>query len=184
MAAQDAAVDIFAQGMWPQEDMRDPLGVWAGRHLITGTVGGGVIKVRFQPGADRAGAYLYTCYFATIAQLTAPEAGAMKARLLTNWPDADDDVGVQGAATLRIQTTVDSASFTSPFGGPRDLLVTASDRYILLFDPRPVAGAFTIVELEQDRSIDTNVYAFEAWGYYWDREVMSAPGGPRHPGAR
>jgi len=184
MAAQDLQVDVFSQGMWPQEDARDPLGVWGGRHIVTGSVGGGPIKVGFQPGADRAGAYLYTCYFATIAQVTVNESATMKCRLLTNWPDVDDDVGVQGAATLRIMGSADGVGFTAPFGGPATPMVFPADRFVLLFDPRPVAGAFTIVELEQDRSTEDNVYVFETWGYYWDRQVMSTPGGPRHPGAR
>jgi len=184
MAAQNVAVDIFSQGMWPQEDARDPLGVWGGRHVITGSAGGGPIKVQFQPGADKAGAYLYTCYFATIAQVTVNESATMKCRLLTNWPDVDDDVGVQGAATLRIMGTQGNVSFTAPFEGPITPMVFPADRFVLLFDPRPVAGGFTIVELEQDRSTDTNLYVFECWGYYWDRQVMSTPGGPRHPGSK
>jgi len=184
MAAQDVEVSVFSQGMWPQEDARDPLGVWGGRHIITGSAGGGPIKVQFQPGAELAGAYLYTAYFATIAQLTGAETASAKCRLLTNWPDVDDDLGIQGAGTLKITAMITPGTFTPPFGGPVDPLVTPQERFVLLFDPRPVAGAFTIVELEHSVSTDSSTYAFECWGYYWDRQVMQTPGGPRHPGSR
>ena len=183
MTAQDVGKDIFSMGMWPQQDARDPLGVWGGRHIITGTIGGGGIKVQFQPGADRAGAYLYCCHFAQIAQLTEGESATLKCRLLTNWPDADDVVGVQGASTLKFATSLGLVGHTAPFAGPDSFLVAPQDRFVLLFDPRPVAGAFTIVELEQNVSTDGNLYAFECWGYFWDREVMQTPGGPRFPGS-
>jgi len=181
--AISADVDIIATALWPQGDARDPLGVWAGRHLITGDATGGTLKVAFQPGAERAGAHIYTCYTAIIAQLTISESGTAKARLLTNWPDADDDAGVQGYGALKIAAMLGSSSLTAPFSAPAEPLVQPSDRYILLFDPRPVAGAFTIVELEHQPNTDTRVYAFEAWGYYWDRGVLNAPGGLRHPGS-
>lgn len=181
--AQSIPVDILTAQLWPQGDARDPLGVWGGRHIVTADVTEGPLKVSFQPGAERAGAYVYTCYMATIAQLTASEIQTFKCRLLTNWPDVDDDAGVQGAATLLIVSAGVSATFTAPFGGPQVPLVTAAQRLILLFDPRPVAGAFTIVELEATPAVDTQQYAFETWGYYWDRGVLNAPGGPRHPGS-
>ncbi len=175
---------IFSQGMWPQQDARDPLGVWGGRELVTADVTAGPIKVSFQPGADRAGAYLYTCYSAQIGGLTASEAAIGKIRLLTNWPDVGAPEGVQGYGSLKFFSIGGGSAFTAPFSGPVDVqVIEPAERYMLLFDPRPVAGAFTIVELELDRAVDTRVYSFECWGYYWDREVMQTPGGPRHPGA-
>jgi len=181
---QALTVDIFSQGMWPQEDIRDPLGVWGGRSIVLADATAGPLKVGFQPGADRAGAFLYTCYSAQISSLTINESAVGKCRLLTNWPDVDVGPGVQGFSTTKIVTIDGSAAFSAPFDGPFDSpMVEPADRYILLFDPRPVAGAFTIVELERDRAVDTRLYSFECWGYYWDRSVMSAPGGPRHPGS-
>jgi len=63
-------------------------------------------------------------------------------------------------------------------------MVQPQDRFILLFDPRPVAGAFDIVELEISVGVLDRNYAFECWGYYWDRQVLNTPGGPRHPGSQ
>ena len=182
MAAQDETVDLFAHALWPQGDARDPLGVWASRHVMTGSAGGGSIKVQVQPGAERAGAYIYTCYTAIVA-FTTQEGANIKLRLLTNWPNADDDAGIQGVATLRIVNTDEAVGFTAPEGGPGAAMMSAQDRFILLFDPRPAAGAFTIVETEISGSTDGFVYVFESWGYYWDRGVLNAPGGPRHPGS-
>jgi len=183
--AQSVLTTIFSQGMWPQQDARDPLGVWGGRQILTADVTAGPLKVEFQPGADRAGAFLYTCYSAQIAGLTANEAAVGKCRLLTNWPDVGAPIGVQGYGSLQIVNINGASTFTAPFSGPFELaFVQAQDRYILLFDPRPVAGAFTIVELELDRAVDTRLYSFECWGYYWDRQVMQTPGGPRHPGSQ
>lgn len=182
MAEQSETVDLFATALWPQGDARDPLGVWGGRHVLTGSAGGGSLKVGFQPGIERAGAHIYTCYSA-FCSLTQQEDGNIKLRLLTNWPNMDDDVGIQGTGTLRIVNTDQAAGFTPPEGGPSAAMLSSLDRFILLFDPRPAAGAFTIVELELSGSTDGRTYTFECWGYYWDRGVMNAPGGPRHPGS-
>jgi len=185
MAAQDLSIAIFAHGMWPQGDARDPLGVWGGRHIATATVGDGPIKVRFQAAATIAGAYVYTCYSANIAGLTVATLGIGKCRLLTNWPDVDDDIGVQGYGSVKMVQVDGSSGFTPPFTGALigGALVQPSDRFILLFDPRPVVGAFDLVELEISDLVDTNTMAFECWGYYWDRQVLNTPGGPRHPGS-
>jgi len=184
MAAQDIQSDIFAHGLWPQGDARDPLGVWGGRLIVTASAGGGPIKVRFSPGAGFAGAYLYTCYSAQISPLSAFVAAVGKCRLLTNWPDISDIAGVTGYGAVNIIQLDGSSGFTAPFSGPTgSAFVKANDRFLLLFDPRPVAGAFDIVELELNELADTTVAAFEAWGYYWDRSVLQTPGGLRHPGS-
>ncbi len=182
MAAQDVQVDIIPTGLWPQHDARDPLGIWGGREILTAT-GIEQMKVRFAAASTIAGAYVYTCYGATVAGLTATELANIKTRLLTNWPDIDVEAGVQGFATLTITPTAGSTTFTAPFAGPADPLIAPQWRYILLFDPRPVVGAFDIVELAIDRGVLDRQYAFECWGYYWDRGVLQAPGGPRHPGS-
>jgi len=185
LAAQNLQVELVSTGLWPQGDARDPLGIWGGRHIVTAT-GTESMKVRFTPAADRAGAYVYTCYSCTIAGISATsEAANGKCRLLTNWPDIDDDAGVQGFSTLQLLSISGVDAFTAPVDGPfaGQTFVKPSDRFILLFDPRPVAGAFDIVELERDRGVNTRQYAFEAWGYFWDRQVLNTPGGPRHPGA-
>ncbi len=149
---------------------------------MTGSAGGGSLKTRFQPGADRAGAYIYTCYFANVAW-NVQEDSNLKVRLLTNWPNADVAAGIQGAGTILIRNTDQAVGFSPPEGAAIDHMVGPGQRFILLFDPRPAAGAFTIVEMEISGSTDTFSYFFECWGYYWDRGVMNVPGGPRHPGS-
>lgn len=176
-------VNLKITGLWPQGDARDPLGVWGARHLVTGDATAGSIKVDVRAAAAIAGGYVYTCYSAIATRLDGNVDSAVKCRLLTNWPDIDDDAGVQGYGTLRIVPQLGDPQFTAPTSGPRDVLVAPNDRFILLFDPRPVVGAFDIVALEMGENIDAAAYSFEAWGYYWDRSVLNAPGGPRHPGS-
>lgn len=185
MAAQDIQVDLIATALWPQGDSRDPLGVWGGRFIATATVSDGPIKVRFAAPATIAGKYVYTCYAATIAGLTVQTVAIGKCRLLTNWPDIDPLAGVQAFSSIKMVQIDGSATFTAPLTGALTggALVQPSDRYLLLFDPRPVRGAFDIVELEISDLVNTNTVAFEAYGYFWDRGVLNAPGGPRHPGS-
>jgi len=184
MAAQDVQIDIVATALWPQGDARDPLGVWGGRAILTAT-GTEPMKVRFSPGESFAGAYVYTAYSALISGLNTFQLAALKCRLLTNWPDIDPlTVGVQGFGAINVSQNFGAATLTAPFDGPTQPMVQPQDRFILLFDPRPVAGAFDIVELEISVGVLDRNYAFECWGYYWDRQVLNTPGGPRHPGAQ
>jgi len=185
MAAQDVQVELVASALWPQGDVRDPLGVWGGREILTATVGGGELKVRFAAAAAIAGAYVYTCYSANISGLSADESAIGQCRLLTNWPDIDTpEAGVQGYGSNQTVSVDGGGGFTGPFTGQFDYsFIQPNDRFLLLFDPRPVAGAFDVVSLALDRTVDTRLYTFEAYGYYWDRSVLNAPGGPRHPGS-
>jgi len=169
--------------MWPQGDARDPLGIWGGRRIVTGDASGGGIQVRFAAAATIAGAFIFTCYNAQVSNVDATSIAAVRCRLLTNWPDVDAAVGVQGFATHLVRAQTGSSFFPAPLSGPDDPLVMPSDRFILLFDPRPVAGAFDIVSLAISENTNTVNFAFEAWGYYWDRQVLNTPGGPRHPGS-
>jgi len=177
-------VDLVATAMWPQGDVRDPLGVWGARLIQVGDATGGSIKANIQAPAIIAGAYIYTAYSAQISNLTQVALTLVKMRLLTNWPDVDPvNAGVQGYGSNIVLPLAGDAEFTAPISGPSAPLIQPADRYILLFDPRPVAGAFTIMELELGFNPDGVSVAFEAWGYYWDRSVMQAPGGLRHPGS-
>lgn len=182
--AQDLTADLVATALWPQGDIRDPLGVWGTRLPVTGDATGGGIKVASQAPAGIAGAYVYTVYSALIAILALDVNIEVKARLLTNWPDVDPlNPGVQGYGSAFTTTLAGATNFTAPNSVPERALIQPQDRYVLLFDPRPVAGAFSILELEINENTDTRLYTFEAWGYYWDRSVLNAPGGLRHPGA-
>jgi len=180
------AVELRTTALWQQGDIRDPLGVWGFRLGITGDASGGSIKMTGQAAASQRAAYIYTCYSLTYAQLTgATTATILKARLLTNWPDVDPGIGVQGFATLQVGTLREDANFTEPVQGMNavDTFLKPNDRFILLFDPRPIAAALDIVEMELSDNVNLATYSFEGYGYYWDRSVLNAPGGPRHPGS-
>lgn len=179
-----ANVDLVATALWPQGDARDPLGVWGARNIVTGDATGGSVKTTIQAPDTIAGAYVYTCYSAFASTVSAASASQVKLRLLTNWPDVDPlDPGVQGYGAIVVALQDFGLLFTAPMSGPPASMIGPADRFVLLFDPRPVAGAFAIVELELDENTLARVYAFEAYGYYWDRQVLNTPGGPRHPGA-
>lgn len=176
---------VLESQLWPQGDARDPLGIWSMRHGITGDATGGSIKVRYQVTSPRRAAYVYTCVGLTYAQLTGtPTVSLLKVRLLANWPDADVAAGVQGYGSVIIRSTTGSANFTAPVAGPSTPILEPQQRFILLFDPRPGVDAdLDIVELELATNVDGDTYAFEGYGYFWDRSVLQAPGGPRHPGS-
>lgn len=179
-------VDLHPAALWPQGDIRDPLGVWGARVTTTGDASGSSTKVGIQVPASLAGAYVYTCYSVTIAGLARPAGQVndrVKCRLLTNWPNIDPAAGVQGFSTLRLAEFSFDGLFTSPSLGILAPLLNPNDRYLLLFDPRQGAGAFTIVEMELGSNLLNDTTAWEAYGYFWDRSVLNAPGGPRHPGA-
>jgi len=178
-------VDLLPAQQWPQGDARDPLGVWAARLGVTGDATGGSIKVGVNVPAPLRGAHVYTCYSINFAQLTGViTARNVKVRLLTNLPDADTLAGIQGFATLRIVNTATLDSITEPIlgiGGAGAPALEPLDRFILL---RTDTGTpLTIVEIEFGENVNLSTYVFEAYGYYWDRLVMQAPGGLRHPGS-
>jgi len=182
--AISTTVDLVATALWPQGDARDPLGVWGARNIEVGDASGGSVKTTIQAPESIAGAFIYTCYSAFASTLTPESASQIKLRLLTNWPDVDPiNPGVQGYGSIVVSTQDFGTEFTAPKSGPPQSMIGAADRFVLLFDPRPVVGAFAILELELDENTLARQYAFEAWGYYWDRQVMNTPGGPRHPGA-
>jgi len=181
-------VPVIEHQLWVQGDIRDPLGIWVARLGVTGDASGGEIKVGIIVPAERRSAFIYTCYAVTPAQLTGavPSAQNVGCRLLTNWPDADLSTGVQGFATFRQAKIFGDATFTAPLAGgaQEGELIQPNDRFILLFDPRPDAvNNMTIVEMKWGENVDLATYSFEGYGYYWDRSVLNAPGGLRHPGS-
>lgn len=180
-----AAVDIKQTGLWPQGDERDPLGIWGARLVVVGDASGGGIKVQLNVPANISAHYVYTCYSVTMTAVAqAVVAGNQaKCRLLTQWPDIDATVGVTAFAYLKIVQLLANSSFTAPFSGPDQPLVDPHARFILLFDPRASVKGYTMVELEQAVNVLADQYAFEGYGYFWDRSVLQAPGGPRHPGS-
>lgn len=179
-----AEIDVLAAALWPQGDIRDPLGVWGFRLGVTGDVSGGTIKVTAAAPAGLAAAYVYTCYSLQAVQTSGTAtASDLKTRLLTNWPNIGTIPGVQGYATALRSQINGATDFTAPIVVPTLTIVKEIERFILLFDPRPSAGRLDIIELELAININLATYSFEGYGYFWDRSVLQAPGGPRHPGA-
>jgi len=108
----------------------------------------------------------------------------VKTRLLSNWPNVDPQDGVEAFATLSVRFMDGSANFTPPLTGPQSDLLAPNDRFVLLYDPRSgVAGVLSLVEFEVSSNVLNEIIGAEIWGYYWDRSVLQAPGGPRHPGS-
>lgn len=179
--------DAFVQpsALWPQGDIRDPLGVWGARVAITQNASGSGLKATVKVAAGLNAAYIYTCYSANIVQITGtanPVIG--KCRLLCNWPNISDSPGVQAYSTAQFITIDGSNAFSQPVEGPNNaFLIHPNDRFVLLFDPRPGVGELSIMELAINENTGTLQYSFEAYGYFWDRSVLNAPGGPRHPGS-
>lgn len=185
MAIVDQAI-VIATPQWPQGDIRDPLGVWGCRLGVTGDASGGSIKVQFQVPPGLAAAYVYTVYSINIAILTGVSPGQIngKARILTNWPNVDSLPGVQSYSSLIIFSVNTAANFTAPIGGiANQIIMSSSDRFMLCYDPRPSASELDIVEVEIGTNTDLATHSFEGYGYFWDRSVLQAPGGPRHPGS-
>ncbi len=184
--AISTSAQVIETALWPQGDIRDPLGVWGARLLITGDASGGSIKVVAQVAADKKAAYMYTVYNTNLAVLSqaTPTQVFGKFRILTNWPDIDPTVGVQGYGSTFISTIGVDPNFTAPVGGNiRDHWMGPNDRFLLLFDPRPIGIPLDLAELEFADNVLADTYAFEFYGYFWDRSVLNAPGGPRHPGS-
>lgn len=192
MAITVSAAPIESQS-FPQGDIRDPLGMWGFRTSVAGDATGNPITVTVRVPAAKRSAYVYTCYYAYAGQIVGTKAAVtLKLRLLTNWPNVDPQAGVQAFATLVFARLDGNDNFTAPVSGPltaaggnNSPLVGPNDRFILLYDPRQPAslGPLDILEYQLDLNTDATTWTFEAYGYYWDRSVMDAPGGPRHPGA-
>lgn len=177
---------VVETALWPQGDIRDPLGVWGSRVLLTGDASGGSIKATIIVSSEQRSAFVFCCYSAILVQLTGTPAGfVIKCRLLTNWPNIDIQAGVQAYATAIFDASSADLDFTSPSAGPARNLIGPNDRFIPLFDPRAPQslGSLNILEIEGGSNVNGSTYSAECYGYFWDRSVMQAPGGLRHPGS-
>jgi len=187
--AIEIVIPVIETGLWPQHDARDPLGVWGARNLVNADASGGTVTAQIAVLGARRRSRIYTCYNAmsVVTTETVQETSTgIRCRLLTNWPDVDpSSSSITGFATWSRAAVVDDGGALVPTHGPVTPLVFPQDRFILLFDPGVVrAGTdMVIVELSRNANVNTNVYSFEAYGYYWDRSVLNVPGGPRHPGS-
>jgi len=177
---------VRAQELWPQRDARDPLGIWVRRFAVVGDASGGSITTQFSAPANRRASFVFACYSVTALQNSGTAAATtVQVRLLTNWPDADPEPGVSGFSTAINNVTLTDADLTGQISVPSRNLIGPNDRFILLHDPRqnPNLGTLVIVEVQWGINVLNNIYSFEVMGYYWDRAVMTTPGGPRHPGS-
>lgn len=174
-------IDVFDSAVLRRRDVRDPLGIWAGRGAIAGDGGGGATVAQFQVPASRRAGHVYACYGLSVVGQAAPtvEADSFSARLLTNWPPSDSP-GISGASFTRTVLAVNDGIFGGSGVGN---LLQSTDRFILLFDPRPdPTTSIVIAEAWANINVLNETHTFEIYGYYWDRIVQDAPGGPRHPG--
>jgi len=182
------SVDVIETALWPQGDIRDPLGTWGARVLLVGDASGGSLKALIEVAADKRSSYLYTFYSAILAQVAGSAANNnIKLRILTNWPNIDPQGGVQayGSAIFHSSSGADN-DFTAPSSGPSIDLVGANHRFLLCFDPRQqeTLGVMIIGEIELGSNLGVGTdWVAECYGYFWDRSVVNAPGGPRHPGS-
>ena len=182
------SVELKAAQTWQQLDIRDPLGLWGARHRIVGDASGGSVKTTIVTPAGEGSAFVYQCMAVNISIIDVVQVVSTlaKCRLLCNWPNFDPSPGVQSFATNRISSIGGSGNFTEPVSGSGingEELLLPNDRFILMYDPRAAAGQLSIIELEISQNVLATDYSFEAYGFYWDRSVMDAPGGPRHPGS-
>jgi len=186
--AVEVLVEVIETALWPQGDIRDPLGVWGARTLLVGDASGGSLKARLFVPADKRSSYLYTFYSAQLTQVDGSAANNnMKLRILTNWPNIDEQPGVQAYSSAIFHSSGGADNdFTEPTSGPSIDLVGPNHRFLLCFDPRPQetlqAMGIADIELGSNLGVGTDWVA-EAYGYFWDRSVLNAPGGLRHPGS-
>jgi len=178
-------IEVRETQQWPQGDVRDPLGTWGARLAVTGDGSGGSVKVGFFVPAARRSAFVYTCYDVNLSKISGTvTTESAKTRLLANYPNIDPQAGIQGYNYLFFSSWSAPLAITAPIGGyATSHPLSPQSRFLLLYDPTPNNSAMVIVELENNDNIDLAVWSFEAMGYYWDRSVMHAPGGPRHPGS-
>jgi len=178
-------VEVIESAIFLQGDVRDPLGIWGFRSRLVGDGGGGGMKLTAEVAASKRSAYVYTLYQAQAAQVVGvPATDICKLRILTNWPNIDPQADVQAYGSLKIITWAGAVDLTVPDAGPFDQsLVDPQDRFLLIYDPRASGDAMAIVEMVVGKNVSGDEISFEGYGYFWDRSVMQAPGGPRHPGA-
>jgi len=178
-------VEVQQTALWPQGDIRDPLGVWGFRLAVIGDASGDGVQVTAFVPRERKGAYIYTVYSALVVKVSgaAPVASTIKCRILTNWPNIDPQPGVQAYGSAIFRSFTASTDLQAPIAGPDDALILPQDRFLLILDPSNSLDDMFILELGLGLNVLADVYSFEGYGYFWDRSVLNAPGGLRHPGS-
>ncbi len=174
-------IDILPAAILARRDARDPLGIWAARGTLVGDATGGTVKATFGlPAASRA-AYVFTVGFVSTSS-SGVGVTTHTVRLLTNWPSGDRP-GVQGASFIRTTEVGSAGSGELQAVGFRPLIDPQMQK-ILLYDPRSDrSNRIDLLELWLNVNTDGANDFFEAWGWYWDRNLHEVPGGPRYPGS-
>lgn len=173
-------IDMLQSAVFRRGDGRDPLGLWAARGTLIGDATGGTVKASFGvPGPQRA-AFVYTVGFVATSSPSAGTGSTHTVRLLTNWPPASKP-GLEGAAFIRTTEVGSAGSGELQAVGFRPLIDPQMTK-ILMYDPRPdPSSRVNFIELWLNLNVDLAQYFFEAWGWYWDRNLHEIPGGPRYP---
>lgn len=172
--------------MWPQGDIRDPLGVWGAIVELTADGTGGEHLITVVTELDRAAAYVYTVLDAHIDQNSGVANGdATMFRIHTNWPNIQVAGNVVAYTPARFSLFLGAGFTTSPTHGivADHQLVTPNQRFLPIWDPRGLTSVLTILTFKMTNTPDLATFTVAAYGYFWDRSVMSAPGGLRHPGS-
>jgi len=190
MTVTGSAAPIETQ-TWPQLDKRDPLGIWGVRGAIVGDASGGKIEFTISVAADKRSAFVYNFLDINLTQVGGLTSGdAVRIRILTNWPNIDPQAGVQAYSTAVFGLIEGDNDFGDPIQVPRangsaTPFLATNQRFLLCYDPRSdqALGTLDICQMTVGNNGGvTDTYVFEAYGLYWDRSVMQAPGGPRFPG--
>ncbi len=178
-----ATVNPIESELWPQRDARDPLGIFGWRTAVATDASGGSVKVTVEILDSLRHAFVWKIWDMIIAQITGgAQATNGKLRILSNWPNIDPQAGIQAYASLYVGSMGGNNSLTAPNTGLFDVSpLNGNQKDILIYDPSTQSGDMAIAELEVVNT-DGLTYSFEGYGYYWDRAVMQAPGGPRNPG--
>jgi len=178
--------DCLVTGVWKQGDIRDPIGIFGGVTSITGNGDGTFIRVSMRIDSEDAFlSGLFAIYDATILQtLGSVQSVDVLYRIFSNWPNIDQQPGITPFNSGIVRNMVGSNSWVSPRAAPDAPLVQPLDRFRLIWDPRHLAPQnMLLCEWFINMPVAPVAYQFSVYGYFWDRSVLNAPGGPRHPGS-
>jgi len=177
------SVNVIESELWPQRDARDPLGIFGWRVTQAADASGGSNKILVQVPELLRHAFVYKIYSMTLAQTVGTVVSqTLKLRVLTNWPNVDIDPGIQAYGAFWMGSGDSDVLFTVPAGGISNAQpFIDSIKDLLIYDPSTQTGDMVIAE-QETANTDGQTWSFEGYGYYWDRAVMSTPGGPRNPG--
>jgi len=176
--------DVLVTGIFKQGDIRDPIGLWGGTTSINSDATGGKIRTSFR--VDNEDAFLsgvFSIYSANVIQVTGLAATQnILFGINSNWPNIDQTPGITPYNGF-IRATLSGEDAFSPVAAVFPQLVGSLDRFRLIFDPRHIAPQNMLLCQFEMVNVNAKSYLWSVYGYFWDRSVLDAPGGPRHPGS-